>query len=62
MHAQSDYRTVWAQGSGGAIRPLETLPISNRITNAVVSYAAYLRQVGRPFDLGLRQWFVQWLC
>jgi len=45
--------TIYAQGSRGAIASQESLPMGYRITNAVFSYAGYLRKMIWPFDLAV---------
>jgi tetratricopeptide (TPR) repeat protein len=41
--------TVWAQRT--AVRPLDLMPVEQRLGNALASYAAYLRQMAVPLDL-----------
>ena len=43
--------TYAAQQKGGAVSPLEALPLGVRLQNAVVTYAVYLIQVFWPKDL-----------
>ncbi|HOK07665.1 MAG TPA: tetratricopeptide repeat protein [Syntrophales bacterium] len=45
--------TLYAQKAGGALKTIGTLPLSDRINNAVVSYAAYLAKTFWPADLTL---------
>jgi len=42
LSAASCFITVWAQRSGGAIRPLQLYPFAFRLENAVHSYAIYI--------------------
>src|SRR6185503_9548231 len=43
--------TVWAQNAGGAIVEQDSVPLSLRLSNAVVSYVDYLRASFWPSDL-----------
>jgi Flp pilus assembly protein TadD len=45
--------TLKVQGTIGAIQPVANFPISNRIANALLSYAIYLRQMVCPIDLAV---------
>ena len=45
--------TVVAQSKGGAVRPLELLPLPLRVENALVSYVVYLRKAVWPSDLAV---------
>lgn len=45
--------TVWASMRDNAVRPLEDLPLSYRLANAAVSYAAYVRKAVWPSDLSV---------
>jgi hypothetical protein len=40
-----------AQRRGGAVQPLETLPLAARLGNAATTYVVYLRQTAVPTDL-----------
>jgi protein O-mannosyl-transferase len=51
LAAASSIITVIAQKSGGAITSMESLPMSERLANAVVSYAAYLYKTAWPVNL-----------
>ena len=44
---------VFAQGAGGALRPLERFPLGARVGNALVAYATYLRRALLPTDLAV---------
>jgi len=52
LAAASSTVTLLAQGAGGALGDLTTLPLGSRIANAFTSYAIYLRKTGWPLDLG----------
>ena len=43
--------TVYVSKEGGAIKSLSYFPITVRISNALVSYVAYLQKIIWPFDL-----------
>jgi tetratricopeptide (TPR) repeat protein len=45
--------TVIAQSRGGALRSTEAFPLMARISNALVSYAGYLRKLVWPSDLAV---------
>ncbi|MCX7636018.1 MAG: glycosyltransferase family 39 protein, partial [Syntrophales bacterium] len=45
--------TLWAQRKGGSIASLDKLPFSDRLANALVSYAAYLGKIFYPVDLSI---------
>ena len=49
----SSVATFLVQRKGGAVSPLEGLPIGARVGNAVVSYARYLRKTFWPDDLSV---------
>lgn len=49
----SCFVTLWAQRTGGAIAGFEQLPFSFRLSNAMVSYMAYLAKFVWPFHLAL---------
>lgn len=53
LSAASSVVTFLVQRKGGAVSPLETLPIAARLGNAVVSYARYLRKTFWPDDLSV---------
>jgi tetratricopeptide (TPR) repeat protein len=44
---------LYAQGEGGALRPLEQFPLRVRLGNAVVASATYLRRAALPTDLAV---------
>jgi tetratricopeptide (TPR) repeat protein len=52
LSAASSVVTVVAQAEGGALRTLESVPFALRFSNAIVSYAAYLRKTVFPWPLG----------
>jgi tetratricopeptide (TPR) repeat protein len=45
--------TIYAQRSGGALRPFEILSMTTRIENALVSYVAYLGKMIWPLNLAV---------
>jgi tetratricopeptide (TPR) repeat protein len=45
--------TVWAQRSGGALGTSSALPLSQRLPNAIYSYAVYLGKAIWPSDLAV---------
>jgi tetratricopeptide (TPR) repeat protein len=45
--------TVIAQHSGGAISPLDKVPLDSRIANAFVSYVKYIGKLAWPSDLAV---------
>ena len=51
--AASCAATVGAQRAGGALQTLERFPLSERLANALVSYAAYLGKVVWPSSLAV---------
>ena len=51
LSAASCAATFMAQHAGGAVRPLENLPLADRIANAVWAYAAYLLKALWPSGL-----------
>jgi len=53
MSIASSAITVYAQRAGGAIMGLERLPLTERLINAVVAYAAYLGKMIRPVELAV---------
>ena len=53
LAAYASWMTVLCQKSFGAVGNLESFPLSLRIANAVVSYAAYLRKLAWPLDLAV---------
>ncbi len=53
LSAASSAITLVAQSSGEAVAALERLPLTERLANSVVSYAAYLRKTVWPLDLAV---------
>ncbi len=53
LSAASSVITVFAQGKGQAISPLDALPFMRRLANALVSYVVYLRKLFVPVDLAV---------
>ena len=45
--------TLWAQNKGGAVASLQKMPFSERLSNAIVSYVAYLGKIFWPVDLAV---------
>ncbi|MEP6904068.1 MAG: tetratricopeptide repeat protein [Actinomycetota bacterium] len=45
--------TIFAQKAGGAIQTIETISLSDRIFNAVISYAKYVVMLFYPVNLGV---------
>ena len=45
--------TIFAQKTGGAIQTIETISLSDRIINAVISYAKYVVMIFYPANLGV---------
>jgi tetratricopeptide (TPR) repeat protein len=45
--------TIHAQRAAGALAPIEALPLSQRIGNALVAYAGYLQKAFWPVDLAV---------
>jgi protein O-mannosyl-transferase len=45
--------TFFAQKDGGAVRSLDTMPLSVRLANGLLSYVLYLKKMIWPFDLGV---------
>lgn len=45
--------TIWAQSKGGAVAPLDQLPLIDRILNAIVSYVQYLMKIFWPVNLAI---------
>jgi len=58
--------TLWAQNKGGAVVSMERIPLLKRVTNAIISYIAYLEKtfcpvnlaVVYPYELSLPLWKV----
>jgi len=53
MSAISSVVTVAAQHGGGAVASLETIPLSDRLVNALMSYGTYLLKTIWPVDLAI---------
>ena len=53
LGAGSSVATFLVQRRGGAVSPLESLPLGARIANAFVSYARYLKKTVWPDDLSV---------
>jgi tetratricopeptide (TPR) repeat protein len=53
LSALSCIITYMVQQRGGAVTPLEALPVGVRIANALVSYVAYVRKTFFPHDLAV---------
>ncbi|MBW1923258.1 MAG: tetratricopeptide repeat protein [Deltaproteobacteria bacterium] len=53
LSAASSVVTIWAQRSWGAIIPFDTLPLTARIQNAVLSYATYVAKTLWPSGLAV---------
>jgi tetratricopeptide (TPR) repeat protein len=53
LSAASCAVTLWAQSGGGAVVPVEVLPFSQRVANAVAAYAGYLAKMLWPANLAL---------
>ncbi len=49
----SSIMTFLVQQKGGAVAPLESLPLVKRLVNAVISYLEYLRKTLLPIDLAI---------
>lgn len=53
LTAASCIVTFWAQHIEGAVKSLETVPLTLRIVNALVSYALYLQKIVWPHSLAI---------
>lgn len=53
MSAASSIATVIAQGAGGSVEGLASLPFADRMANAVVAYARYLGKTFAPAHLAI---------
>jgi len=51
--AASCVTTVIFQGRGGAVIPIEMLPLNSRIANSLISYVRYIIKIFLPFDLAV---------
>lgn len=47
------FLTFWGQNKAGAVASLDLFPLTNRFSNAVVSYVAYLEKIFLPFNLAV---------
>ncbi|MEW6684314.1 MAG: tetratricopeptide repeat protein [Nitrospirota bacterium] len=54
LAAAASAMTIYAQSAGGAVAALERFPLSVRVTNALVSYVAYLGHTLWPVGLSIR--------
>ncbi|RJQ60494.1 MAG: tetratricopeptide repeat protein [Desulfobacteraceae bacterium] len=53
--------TFWAQKSGGAVTTLTVLPLDVRVSNAIVSYISYLKQMLFPINLVILYPHPRWI-
>ena len=53
LSAASSWITLYAQRSGGALGNVQLLPVGQRVSNAIYSYAAYLGKGIWPADLAV---------
>ncbi len=53
LSAASAAITWWAQQSSGAVRTMDSFPLSLRIENALVSYVVYIAKMFWPVDLAV---------
>ncbi len=53
LSAVSSFLTFFAQKKGGAIQPLEFIPLGTRIVNSLVSYVGYIWKMIWPHNLAL---------
>ena len=53
MSAVSSVLTFKAQHAAGAMAPIDVLPLSQRLANAIVSYVNYLTKAFWPWDLAV---------
>jgi protein O-mannosyl-transferase len=53
LSAASSLITIYAQQKGGAVASITALPMSQRVANAIVSYAAYLWKMLWPSNLAV---------
>ena len=53
LSAVSSFLTFFAQQKGGAVQPLEFIPLGTRILNGLVSYAGYIWKMIWPHNLAL---------
>jgi tetratricopeptide (TPR) repeat protein len=49
----SSWATIYAQKQGGAVVGLETIPVIERMANALVAYVGYIQKMLLPIDLGV---------
>ena len=53
MSAASSVVTFKAQHAGGAMAPIDILPLSQRLANAIIAYVGYLTKAFWPVDLAV---------
>lgn len=53
LAAASSIVTLKAQDAGGAVAPIDALPLSERLANAAIAYFGYLRKAFWPVDLSV---------
>ena len=53
LAAVSSFLTFFVQRSGGAVAPLELVPLENRVANALVSYVSYIGKMIWPHRLAV---------
>ena len=53
MSAASSVVTFKAQHAAGAVAPIDVLPLSQRLANAIVAYVGYLSKAFWPVDLAV---------
>jgi tetratricopeptide (TPR) repeat protein len=53
LSAASSIVTYHVQQTGGAVKPLESIPLGPRLANALVSYVTYIGQMFWPADLAV---------
>lgn len=53
MSVASSFITFRAQHAGGAVAPIDVLPLSQRLTNAIIAYSNYLKKAFWPIDLAV---------
>ena len=53
MSAASSVVTFKAQHAGGAMAPIDVLPLSQRLANAIIAYCSYLNKTFWPVDLAI---------
>ncbi|HEV2691966.1 MAG TPA: tetratricopeptide repeat protein [Verrucomicrobiae bacterium] len=53
LSGASSIATIWAQRSGGAVIPVESLGLMDRVQNALTGYGLYLEKMFWPTDLAI---------